>query len=118
MNRFPNICKLLDVLELQSFISRSANSVIKDFLLGKFKTINDIRPVDVDSVCAEITKYHGSNEILDDSWLTGEFKEKASEIIATVAVAEAFTKMDIKSHATSLKLLILIHDRLMFTKAS
>lgn len=118
MNICPNICKLLDTLKVQGYISRPANYELKDYLLGKFKILNDITINDINGICEEIRKFYGSNEALSDEWLTGEFKEKAPEIIAAIIVDEILMKMDGRSDETAFKLLILIHDRLMFTQAN
>jgi hypothetical protein len=105
-------------METQGYISRPANSVMKEYLLDKFKRINDIRTNDIDDIGKEIRKFDSSKEILGDEWLTGEFKEKAPEIIAAIIVDEILMKMDGRSDEAAFKLLILIHDRLMLTQAN
>jgi hypothetical protein len=120
MNNCPNIDKLLNIMVMQGYISNPAKSVMKEFLLDKFKMINDIRTNDIAVICEEIRKFQGSNEVLGDEWLTGEFNDKSPEIIAIIAVVEVLMVKDVKSHShvNALKLLTLIHERVKFRRSN
>jgi hypothetical protein len=53
MNSYPNICKLLNTMEMEGYICQTVHSVLKKHL-SKIKITHDIRDNDFDSTCEHI----------------------------------------------------------------